>query len=347
MTTLDQLRQAMEERAALAPDGAGLVQAAQAGAARIRRRRRITGMTVAAGLTLAIAAGTPAVLQWRATPPPVAPAVPDRTRTAGEMTLTIDPAARAAVDRYGASSSGQFQSVAITTPAGKRYDADVYAYAPGTPDQAIPGPVETAVVQGRPAQYRKHPGSESLTWRDPGGSLVSVDHRYLRQSDAAVRRPPGVHDGPDRAALQTIADAVRIGPPREITAPIRFGTLRDGLRMSGITVSVADPARPIVTVTLEYPGSTANDRRQVDVITMAGSGSGRGRAPVAAVGGHPAWYGPYGDNKRRNSLMLDAGPCRVDFITSPGMTEQQVRDLAGGARLIPCDQMASWVPPVG
>lgn len=345
MTTLDELRQAMENRAKQAPDGVGLVQAAQLGAARVRRRRRITRLTLAAGLVLAIAVGTPVGLHLRAAPRPVDAAVPDRPRTASEMTLTIDPSVHAVTGGYGISGSGQYQRFTITSSAGKEISADVYVYDHGNLDRVFGNrPFEVTTVQGQPARYRNDNFSAEVAWRATDDSVVSVTYHSFSTDPTAKAA-----NAADRAALLKISEGIRIGPPRAIKTPIRFGKLRDGLRLTGVTVRYSSRVESVpsdVVITLAYPNSVENNRRQVDVTTLPeGLDPGRaGLRQVASVGGHPAWFGEGG---RRDKLVLGNGACTVEFLTSPGMTERQVRDLAGESQLFPCDQTDTWVPPVG
>ncbi|MEU4419048.1 hypothetical protein AB0F81_00330 [Actinoplanes sp. NPDC024001] len=348
MTTLDELRRTLEERATTAPDGHGLVQAAQVGAARVRHRRRVTRVILGAGLALAVAVGTPVVVQQRRAAPTPA-IVPDRARLADEMTLNIDPAAGIRVGQWGTSASGQWLEVFVPTSTGRDYQAHVAAYPPGHPERkAYPGQtVEMTESQGRPARYLHGSHLEMLVWRDAGGNQISVERRAFPFPDGPGASSPA-QDSLDRATLQKIAEAVRFEAPRKIRMPIRFGPLRDGLRFGSMSVQHDEPQRVQVVMAMEYPNTRSDNRRQIDIFVTTGRRNGEesGLTAVPDINGYRAWYGPYGDNKRRNLLLLQVGQCSLEFITSPGMTRQQIIDLSTEAKLIPCEQVDAWEPPI-
>ncbi|MBG0560421.1 SigE family RNA polymerase sigma factor [Actinoplanes aureus] len=345
MTTLDGLRRTLENRATTAPDRAGLVQAAQTRAARIRRRRRITKVTLAAGLALVVAVGTPVVLhQRRATPPPPA-IVPDRARSGAEMTLAISPDAGAVLGAYGVSRSAQWQEVSLSTSTGEEFDATVMVYPAGSPDrkQSSHETVEETEVQGLPARYFRTEGKEELVWRTAGGDRIDVTHVSHPLPEAS----PEDVDTSDRTAMQKIAEAVRFEAPWKVKAPIRFGTLPDGLHFDGMSVHSTQPERINITMSLSFPDSEPNDRRQIDVNFGYGDVTRYSRlSPVPDINGHRARYGSYPEGKR-NQLVVQVGSCTVEFLTSPGMTEQQIRDLVASSEIIPCEQVDAWVPPIG
>ena len=349
MTELADLLRTLDDRAAQAPDGLGLIEAAQRGATRIRKRRRAIRLAAAAMVVAVVAVGVPTGLRMQAAR--VIPAVPDRARTAQDMTLEVGPVEGLVLGDFGTSGSGQFRSLSVKT-ANLEHFFDIYAYPPGSPDRygSVTGPPKQAMsVRGREAVLQDTGFFQTLSWRFADGTLIAVRFTARRSPSAASAAgvPPSPLARGDRAVLLSVAEAIRIGKPRPVPAPIRFGWLPPGLTFTGIT-SRGEPGRfrsgSYITMTLTFPASADHDRRQVDVNVTNRAGTQNFRK-TANINGFSGYFGH--PSMRRDSLVVRTPTCDIEFLTSPGMTEAEVIRMAEDAEFYPCSQPTDWKPPMG
>jgi hypothetical protein len=339
MTTLDDLRRTLEGHATLAPDTIGLVQAAQAGAARIQRRRRVAAVAGVAVLIAVIAFGTPVAWHRRAAPVPVTPK-PPATRQATEITFRLDAGAGFTVVDEGVSTKRQ--EFVVDGQAGTSFQAIVMAFGPDepfNPSSRPSGPgasAEPAVVQGRPATFIlfgdsrqslmvSHP---TLRWKDPSGTWLEVTQ---------------VRGGFDRATLTSLANVSRIGSPSPMKAPLRLGPLPPGLTVAGAGLTRATSYPGPFNVTLASPRTGQLDPAPAQIgmfrKTPGYPASGSGLKRAAPVNGHPAWAAG-------GRLELDVGACVASFTRGPGITLDQLRSLAAGTTFADCTDQSTWIPLV-
>jgi hypothetical protein len=336
MTTLDDLRQVLEEDAVLAPDGAGFLQAAQLGAANVRRRRRLVTVTAAAALVAVIAVVTPIVV-YREAGKPVTPAVSPSARKPGDLTLTVD--SRIGIPVVEEVAADKLQILTLLSRDKDPFRVAVRAYDPDSPD-IIPtaGPkAERTTVQGRRAEawISDSYARPTLLWHHPSGIWIQISQ---------------LTGASDRARVAQVADAVRIGPPRRMSAPFRLGSLPAGLRMEGIDVIQDDVNGPTTTVELappdpaEYPGSSIRIlafRRDPDWFSKLTH-----RTPTTPVAGRSAWYDE-NDVMREGELVVDGGSCWMLFGKTSKYTVGQLRTIAAGTTFGDCTDQSTWTVPVG
>lgn len=352
MTTLDDLRRSLDEHAALAPDSAGLMQAARDGAARIRRRRRLTAVTVAAGLVAVVATGTPIALRLQAAPQkatqvvttPVDPA----ERRSGEVTLSIDPAAGFEPRPLGLRSDDEAQMLSFVARDGSggiAFQGEVLASDPDSPRGApgrVPAGSEPTLVQGQEAYFMTFGvaalmARPILGWRDPSGMWIEITHAA---------------GATDRTWLTRLAEAVRVGARRPIVTPFRLAPLPDGLRLTSVSQRRDTPEGTTFQVQLDNAG-TAVGRGPSYAPAYVISTATEGREPTkeslryatTPVAGRSAYYRTIPN--KRGMLAVDAGSCWVEFTRGPEQSDNQVRSLAATTSYAECADEATWTPPVG
>jgi hypothetical protein len=380
MTTVDELREVLEHRAGV-PDTAGMIEAAQTGAARVRRRRRITAATVAAGLAVVIAVGTPVALGRSRTADPL-PAAPSPYRGPGDWTVRLEPDPDRFVLERRIEGAGQVLAVRYRDVANRDQAASVKVYDPGTYDSAWLESGERITVDGHPAFY-----TLTVTSRPTGPATDPSVQRALKRSQQLEGEGVAVIGWQDRsgawvtvggtrsrAALQKLAEAVRLGPPQRTTSPVQFGRVPDGMRLGYILTEDATngpeissftagigfttqrspaPLRPGFALPWDLDSDTA-----LSVLVQPKSGTGwaelvdgRLAAPQwRTIAGHRAWYAPEGTRAfsagSGDHLLVEAGKCGV-VITAAGSGrisyDELARTLAGMA-FADCTDPSTWLP---
>jgi hypothetical protein len=243
MRSVDDIRRVLLDHESLAPGGAGLIEAARAGAVRVRRRRRLT---VAAAVVVALVVPVAVVASFRMTgtvESAVTPAQPHRDPL--RLTVGVDPDGGYSVFQYWVNRNRQ---QLVLRPATGAEDATVVVHDPGTFD---PDPVRRGMpvtVAGREARYIPdldlgvtcsaaaqsgqpvQPGQPT----GPRGSCAVVSRvggTAVRMPVMAWAEPSGawvvvfIVPGSTQADLVRAAAAVRTGPPRDVVAPYRLGYL--------------------------------------------------------------------------------------------------------------------------
>jgi hypothetical protein len=118
VTSLDELRNTLDQRAGLAPDPTGLVEQARAGAQRLRRRNR-TRAIVAAVVAVGLALAAPTVVRSYAADPPPDPAGPKiHYREPYELSLQLAPGPVYFTMVHGTQGTCEWAS--IRKPSGSR-----------------------------------------------------------------------------------------------------------------------------------------------------------------------------------------------------------------------------------
>lgn len=246
MRSVDDIRRVLLDHEPLAPDGAGLVEAARAGAVRVRRRRRLT---VAAAVVVALVVPVAVVAALRGTgtvESAVPPAPPHRDPL--RLTVGVDPDAGYSVFRYWVNRDRQQVEL---RPATGAEDATVVVHDPGTFDldpEAWRRGMPVAVAN-REARYIPDldmgttcSGSEqpvrSGQSTGPRGSCAVVSRvggTPVRMPVIVWAEPSGalvmvfIVPGSTPAALFPAAAAVRTRPSRDVVAPYRLGYLPSDL----------------------------------------------------------------------------------------------------------------------
>jgi hypothetical protein len=358
MTTVDDLRHSLEGHAMLAPDATGLVEAAQAGAARIHRRRRITAIVTAAVLVVAAAVAVP--VTWRLRAAPVAPAVTGPHipigRKAQEMTLAIDPGFPASTVLQATDFESQRINVEQRSGSKIVFSADIHAWEPsvigsvgGLPTGAI---VERITVAGHAAEYVTTPPATrggpapdpSVRWTEPTGVYVRVTQDYGTA---------------DRARLLALAAAVHIGPAHPLLMPFQIARIPAGEQVVSASAGETSVAGEPAALTLSASGNVearllliyAEDK--IPLERVAGGPFG-GPTPVAPIGGRRAWkaakerwMASMPSHESTDALVVDAGSYWAIFSSSPELSAEQVRQVASSTTFATFTDKSSWLPPVG
>jgi len=366
MRTLDDLR-ATFEREAGTSDGFGITEAAQAGAARIRRRRRVLAAAAVTVLVGVVAAAVPiAVTRMRGADP--LPATPAPYRAPSEITLSVQPTSAFFVLSHGTDSTRQFLTVRNRNTSAKDFGGTVSAYDPGTFDPAGLKRGERVTVAGHSAYLvptaQKFSSDPQLGWQDDSGVWVTISETV------------------NRAAVLRLAGTVRLGPPRQVTAPMRFGWAPGGLPLSyarnsdetggirGYQLSsyvgfaadrppAPDTARPPMGaesgMALNAMAVPKTSMSWTEVVAPVGAPPGRFPTPKwETIGGQRAWY--LVDNAKPG--IFPAGPGAHLFIETDtcgvtlAVTDLAVIDYAELVRTVTgmtfssCTDATTWQPAV-
>jgi hypothetical protein len=269
MRNADDIRRVLLAHEDRAPEATGLVEAARAGAVRVRRRRRLVGVATVAVVALVVpvtvvaglrgADGEPAAV----TPSPT-PSQWPHVRDPSQVTVDVDPAGGYTVLERQAQRDRQ---VVRLRPPGSPHDVVVTVHEPGTFDPAPFLRGEEENTAGRRLHYLStHVSEEACPTvppqpRDgvtPEGCLsVNVPgqpgHREPRATPAlAWAEPSGAWvvmrmvTGSNRVDLRRAAGTIRMGPPRDLRTPYRLGYLPPGFT-AVYAAAKESPPRPVVS----------------------------------------------------------------------------------------------------
>jgi hypothetical protein len=323
MTTVNELREVLEQRAGV-PDPTGIIEGARTRVAHVRRRRRLT---VAAALVAVAAVALPVTLVQLRTPDTPHAAYREPT----EITVSVQPDPRFFVLSRQVDTTGQVLTVRHRDTADKDWGGVITVHDPGTYDPDWLASAEEITVRGRPAHLLAT-GASVIGWREASGAWVVVSEA---QSVQALRR---------------LADSVRVGPPRTITSPVQFGSVPDGLRLDSVTVS-DDPVSLPAQVSFAAVQSG-------DPILNATVHSGRawaeltGTAPQwTTIGDHRAWRVPEDSPlfSRRSGahVLIETPKCGVDVSFQPEqLSFEEVERVVTGMTIADCTDPATWTPPL-
>lgn len=382
MSTVDELREVLEQRAGV-PEITGLVEGARAGAARVRRRRRITAATVAAGLVVVAAVTVPVTVQrLKATDPLPAAPPPEPYRKTGEYTLRVQTAPRYFVLERQVEAAGQVVVVRNRNTGGQDPGGTVAVHDPGTYDPAWLRTGERITVDGHPAFY-----TLTVTSRPTGPAPDEAVERsrMLEAEGVAVIGWPDrsgawvtVTGGRTRADVQRLAESVELGAPRPITAPVQFGWVPGGLRLGFVAANDQPPGSPVadrgarVGFTADRspaalgPASalknlvsdmelTALVLRRTDPTwtEMVDPPRPPGAAPAQpqwrTIAGHRTWYLPAGSpdfDAGRAHLLIEHGECGTALAVDgkTGISYDDLVRTVAGMTFADCTDPATWLP---
>ncbi|GAA0951456.1 hypothetical protein [Virgisporangium aurantiacum] len=269
MRSVDDIRRVLLDHESFAPDGTGLVEAARAGAVRVRRRRRLT---VAAAVVVALVVPVAVVAALRGTgtaQSAVTPASPPYRSTL-QVSVGVDPNSGYSVLKYWVNRDRQ--QFTLRPRVGIR-DATVLVHNPATFDSAPVRRGQPVTVAGHAARYVPDLDlGTTACWASTPGGVNTDPARKGREGTCSVRNETG---GPVRMPaigwvepsgawvvvfvsetagwfeLLAAASAVRVSPPRGLRLPYHLGHLPAGL--SGVYVAAIDsgPWMPDSTLALD------------------------------------------------------------------------------------------------
>jgi hypothetical protein len=363
MSTVDDLRRSMEQRAGTATTDAGLPARVEARVGRIRRRRRVAAVAVSACLVLLVAVVVPRAVSRLHADPPAPPAVqPYR----GSGQLTVRPAAGTKFV-WSRGIDGTMQWMIPTAKAGTRGKVIVRVFDPGTYDATPLQRGERITVGGHAAfravttvdtyapantelGYDPTPQPvevDTVGWQDVSGAWVSVIDRM------------GPAPGDAGPVLLAAAADVRLGAPEEVRVPMHFPAIPGGLPITFADVDEADSAA----------GPTAELRFGGDPSPKFGIAVVKGLAvdeelivnawPTTSVNwteltqeafsttvaGRPARYTERG---KGSNLLVAAGSCGIDIVVRDRatITRADLEAMVAGATFDECDSTRTWTRPV-
>ena len=347
MNTLDDLRDTFDLEAGT-PDGHGVVEAAQARAGQIRRRRRALGAAVAAGLVALAAVAVPLTTarlraaEQVATPPPY--------RVLHELTLTIQGLGKWWALQHGTDSAKQFLIVRNKETGARNFGGTISAYDPGAYDSAALERGEKLEVGGHRAYLTGQSATAvpQLGWRDGSGVWITIM-------------------GPkDRAGLIELAGIVRLGPPRPVTGPVQFGRLPGGLPLQYAAIADETPGQAdwglYARLGFAAAGHTPDSEGRLDLtvtaepVTNEGwkeigvqpvlGGTDKKRTPQwETIGGQKAWYLADGPGAH---LWIETPTCGVT-ITVPDLGKISYAELVATVAAMTfssCTDVSTWRPVV-
>jgi hypothetical protein len=374
MSGTETLQRILEEKAAEAPDGIGLLDQARAGADRIRRRRR--AMLGAAALVV-LAAIVPAAVGPADRPSPTtglpATAGPPSViwppyRGSLQMTLDLAPGKDYLKLFYGVYGPVQYITVRETSGKVKEnWSGDIAVFDPGTFDA-------THLMRGERITVADHPGYyvPDLLVGTHGGYLPGMpDGREVRLPAVGWQDASGAwvlvfqnQASQDRDTLLRIAQVVRLGQPRDIRAPYRLAYVPAGLPgvYAQTAVHIGDQSSTIEFGTLPTPDPMdASDSIERDTALRVDvfprheylDSSTRDLGPPMKIAGHDGWYltrstGNLSVDPGSSLLILYAGRChvRIGVRDVKQIPFRELKRMVQGARFTDCADSATWTSPL-
>jgi hypothetical protein len=364
MTNVDELRETLEFHADRAPDGKGVVEAAQAIHRRRRRRAGVATVTAAAVLVAAV----PLVVSRVAHPGHVAPAVSPLPPQRLSLRLAVDlqPGQSAAMVAYGVYFGVQYLTV---RPQGSfPYSGSVIVYDPTARNTDFLRDGEKVKVRGHVAYYNRQryvevpanyefdviggaPQPEVIpgivSWQDPSGAWVIV---------AGAGSLGG---------LLGLAEQVRLGVGRPVVAPYRLGYLPRGARLLFGQTRNADPSATESDLSFDgvpqvYPDDWPGYIKPPLLVktvnrTPAVDARQKGQPPTLKIAGHDAWWytdsqpGPFSIWKGSGLLFVNVGNCQMQ-VTVDSLTRfplGEIKHMVESAKFKDCTKPSTWVPPLG
>ncbi len=353
MTDVDELRRTLEDRAGLAPDGTGIVEAAWA--IHRRRRRRRTVATVAAVAVL-VAALPLAVAQAggkrRATPAVTkAPSPTPAYRATLDLTVDLQPGQAAGKMVYGVF--GHMQFIMVRPVPGKVGTfGTVLVYDPGALDT-------TPFLHGDKVQVKGHvayhttafpEGSslvEAVGWPDPSGAWIVVT------------------DSASLNGMLALGENVRLGVPGRVVTPYHLSYVPPGAEVTAAQIRYGDPT--LTDSELAFGGTPPTSLTGGLVLQMTpdiaiqtvnrtdGIDSYQKGAPAPLkIAGHDAWWytdrepGPLVITQNHAALFVNAGNCQMQITADVTKYPfDELKRIVEGATFRDCTKGSTWVPPLG
>lgn len=370
MNSVEDLRQTLEAHTHLAPDSAGILQHAQTGATRIRRRRRIARTTMATAALAIAVAGVPIVLHHG--PSALTGSGVADHRRPGQFTVEVADGSGATLKEL--QSYGPMQSVAVSvpmtatapggaTPTGGIKEAQATVYDPGAFDPTELRRGTRVTVSGHAAWLRSNyvPGDHvaaveftdiMLGWKEPAGAWVLVTPSLAARISGRTASDPEVI-----ATLTTVAELLRIGPPRDTLTPYRLNWLPDGVGVDAV-LNPSDDGPPRTTIGLSkngilrhlipQSGPIVGDFVMIDTTPTTAplwrdthKALSRSKLTVA---GHPAQYQPAKDQGHTSELAIEIGDCGITIrVTGEVVTFAEQQRMVREMGVVDCAAPATWI----
>jgi hypothetical protein len=367
VTDLDELRQVLRAREALAPDPAGIAAAARARGTRIRRTRRLGALAGTAIAVVAVVAVSAALVTrpqaarqqpggdgavsggWPATPSYTGPAVPGQPAVPGPTGGPGQPASGRPIDPV--------VPYQVRLPDGWR-ETDV-RYEEGSFRGSYLGPgnnnthicaIDVLDPATQPASLL-HPSGDPATGQPgPDGTLAwRADERHFVRVQ--------VQNDPAPDLFRSIAATIDFDQQRQMTSPFALGYLPPGLHLSGVDIGIDTTpdggGGPWWDVALWFDTGTGATRTDHDLLIGA-SGDDRPADPSTAptgtpttVAGHSASYNRYSNaldltvfGVQGQTVLLAIGKAAQDRITL-----DEAARIVNGVRFVqhPADP-TTWTP---
>jgi hypothetical protein len=367
VTDLDELRQVLRAREALAPDPAGIAAAARARGARIRRTRRLGAVAGTAAAVVAVIAVSAALVTrpqaarqepggdgavsggWPATPSYTGPAVPGQPAVPGPTGGPGQPASGRPIDPvvpYRVTLPDGWRETHVRYDEGSfrgSYrgpgDNNTYICAIDVLDPATQ-PASLLHPSGDPASGRPGPDG-TLAWRADERHFVRVQ----LQGDPA----------PD--LFRSIAATIDFDRQRQMTSPFVLGYLPPGLHLSGVDIGIDTTpdggGGPRWDVGLWFDTGTGAIRTDHDLLIDA-SGDDHPADPwtpptgtPTTVAGHPASYNRYSNALDVTVLGVQGQNVLLAISTAAlgRITPDEVARIVNGVQFVqqPADA-TTWIP---
>jgi hypothetical protein len=383
VNTVDDLRRAFDRHLPATHDTAGIVAGAYAGAARVRRNRRIAATVAAAVAALLVAVGIPLAAHRNTTP-----AEPEPARSTADMTVDLAGEAQFTVVQRAADGARQ---LLVADPAGGPPEGsvikagEVWAYDPGAFDPKALPPGRTVRVHGHDALLVPALSEERYEFlRDVGafatppaadpapGASGTFSSTSALEAAVVWRDPSGIWITVSKTArrdiLLALAEAVRVTEPRPPAGPVGLSWLPPGLavthaetmeRFPGmygqIELTVPEPGTNVVAPPSQGPGATTVTIRAVQRSRTNDWADGiKLPAPTLTVAGHPGWYfhgemAGFSFARSEGRLLIDTGSCgiRVDVADDSLVTSFELLKMMSLATYGSCTDRTGWAPAVG
>jgi hypothetical protein len=358
MRDIEELRRVLVDHEGLAPPSDGLIEAATAGAARIHRRRRFgyaAGLVAVTAVVVAIPwVGASALRQQGSRPAASTP--PYR----GPLQVTVELAADSGFVTLVHGMAGSAQHLSVR--GGGSVDSEVVVHDPGTFDPAPLLHGEPVTVQGHRGYYLPQLDLGKQTLPSGEHEVVAPAIGWQDRSGAWVV----VYFGRDKAHLQRVAEAVRLGTARDLPAPYHLTYLPAGL--TGVYAMSTDAGplerrsdigygsdRSMPDVMRLMFGQARDLPLTIDVL-LRGDYVDSHIADLGAptkVAGLDTWYVTsdgtgWGVPAGGADLVVRFGRCLATIAVkdSSRFPYGVLKRIVEGARFVACENAATWTGPL-
>jgi hypothetical protein len=356
MSDVDHLRRVLLDHETSAPDATGIIEAAHAGAVRLRRRQRRRHIGLAAALTIAVAVG--AVIPLSGANERTAQEPPQR-RGPAQVTIELDPGRGVTASAYGVIGTAQYMGL---LPSAPDVQVSVLVHDPDTFNPGALPSGEPVTVKGRTAHFVPDLTIQLPGWGgDPIGPLSPTKQTVpaIGWSDASGSWVVVYSRGPaTKADLLKVAEAVRLRKPRDVVAPYGLTYVPPGLRPV-YTLNVEDhPTSKRSVIGFDPDAVDLSTARElsltIDVMNRDAHRDGRMAGlgqPTATLAGRPAWYVTdrgYGWMIPEGGSMLFVQDERCQYMLSvrdrAAVPYEELKRMVEGARFADCTNFATWTP---
>jgi hypothetical protein len=367
MADIEQLRRTLLEHEDLAPDGAGLIEAAQGAAARIHRRRRAGYTAVVALATAAVLGLAPAAVHGP--DKPIGATTAAHYRDAMQLTLGIAGGSGYKIVFSGVVGSTQYAVARLASDPNTSDGGTVLVHDPGTYDGRRLLAGARVTVGGHPAYY-----VPDL----PMGTILKMGTGQSKPTAAtvpAVGWPDAsgawvvVYDtsplpGPEPRLL-AVAAAVTLGPPTDVRVPFQLGYVPAGLRPTLAQLDRYDTINTVVSLGGQPRWDTPWQPAGIDFRLPLGiqvlprgdyvDSPEAGKPPTAQIAGHDVWY--YTDMlgsglvfpAEGSSMIVHFGRCHMEIVVADRarIPYPELARMVTNIRFADCNDPATWTPLLG